>query len=93
MGWLECLAWFSGSHSNDATEEAFDAFYAQSVIVPENAPLSEKTTREYFQTMKEAQLIRRNPGILTSTSIAALIPTSRPSQLTPQLTLIEIRCG
>ncbi|KUI64281.1 hypothetical protein VM1G_11090 [Cytospora mali] len=38
------------------TREAFDAFYAQSVIIPENAPLSEKVVRGYFQTMKESQL-------------------------------------
>ncbi|KUI60846.1 putative FAD-linked oxidoreductase YgaK [Cytospora mali] len=56
MAWLESLAWFSDSHSNDATEEAFDAFYAQSVIIPENAPLSEKVVRGYFQTMKESRL-------------------------------------
>lgn len=56
MGWLECLAWFSDSHSNDATEEAFDTFYAQSVVIPENAPLSEKVLRDYFQTMKDTHL-------------------------------------
>lgn len=26
MDWLECLDWFSDSHSNNATEEAFDTF-------------------------------------------------------------------
>ncbi|ROV93855.1 hypothetical protein VMCG_08780 [Cytospora schulzeri] len=56
MGWLECLNWFSDSHSNDATEDAFDAFYAQSVAIPENAPLSETTVRDYFQTMKYSRL-------------------------------------
>lgn len=57
MKWLECLAWFSDSHSNDATEEAFDAFYAQSIAIPENAPLTKDVVRDYFQTMNEAQLV------------------------------------
>ncbi|KAK7739056.1 hypothetical protein SLS53_005954 [Cytospora paraplurivora] len=55
IAWLDCLDWFSASHSNDATEEAFDTFYAQSIGIPEDAPLSETVLHDYFQAMKEAQ--------------------------------------
>lgn len=56
MPWLDCLAWFSGNHSNDATEEAYDTFYAQSALIPEHTPLNEKVVRAYFETMRSATL-------------------------------------
>ena len=56
MAWLDALAWFSGNHSNDATEEAFDTFYAQSALIPEHTPLDEKVVRAYFETMRSASL-------------------------------------
>lgn len=56
MAWLECLDWFSGNHSNDATEEAYDTFYAQSALIPEHTPLNEKVARAYFETMRGASL-------------------------------------
>ncbi|KAJ4386784.1 hypothetical protein N0V93_009682 [Gnomoniopsis smithogilvyi] len=56
MEWLECLEWFSESHSNDASEEAFDTFYAQSVLIPENEPLSEEVAYNYFDCMRSLQL-------------------------------------
>lgn len=56
MAWLDCLDWFSGNHSNDATEEAYDTFYAQSALIPEHTPLNEKVVRAYFQTMRSASL-------------------------------------
>ncbi|KAK7701915.1 hypothetical protein SLS64_010049 [Diaporthe eres] len=52
MAWLDCLDWFSGNHSNDATEEAYDTFYAQSALIPEHTPLNEKVVRAYFETMQ-----------------------------------------
>lgn len=56
MPWLESLSWFSGSHSNNATDEAFDAFYAQSVLIPEHTPLTEKVVRDYFEAMWTAEV-------------------------------------
>lgn len=85
LTWLACLDWFSNSHSNDATEDAFDTFvsptpspptpppfsrapftmdelitdnikYAQSVLVPESAPLSQQVAHDYFDCMRRAQL-------------------------------------
>ncbi|KAI7774044.1 hypothetical protein LA080_009427 [Diaporthe eres] len=56
MAWLDCLDWFSGNHSNDATEEAYDTFYAQSALIPEHTPLNEKVVRAYFETMRSASL-------------------------------------
>lgn len=56
MAWLDSLAWFSGNHSNDASEEAFDTFYAQSALIPEHSPLSEKSVRAYFETVQSASL-------------------------------------
>lgn len=73
MSWLECLDWFSASHSNDATEEAFDVFvslhprpqdeliidnvkYAQSVLIPEEKPLSEEAAHNYFECMRNLRL-------------------------------------
>lgn len=56
MPWLDCLAWFSGNHSNDATEEAYDTFYAQSALIPEYTPLNETVVRAYFETMRSATL-------------------------------------
>lgn len=56
MAWLDCLDWFSGNHSNDATEEAYDTFYAQSALIPEHTPLNEKVVRAYFETMRSVTL-------------------------------------
>ncbi|KAI3398109.1 hypothetical protein diail_9862 [Diaporthe ilicicola] len=56
MAWLDSLAWFSGSHSNDATDDAFDTFYAQSALVPEHTPLGEKVVRDYFETMRSTSI-------------------------------------
>lgn len=56
MAWLDALAWFSGNHSNDATEDAFDTFYAQSALIPEHNTLGEKFVRAYFETMRSASL-------------------------------------
>ncbi|KAJ4410572.1 hypothetical protein N0V82_009236 [Gnomoniopsis sp. IMI 355080] len=56
MEWLECLDWFSDSHSNDATEEAFDTFYAQSVLIPESEPLSKQVAYKYFDYMRSLRL-------------------------------------
>lgn len=76
--WLDCLAWFSESHSNDATEEAFDTFYAQSVAVPEAAPLEEVVARKYFQTMAEARAepgqVFVPPSTLVTRSVQSLPP-------------------
>ncbi|KAJ0103920.1 hypothetical protein J7T55_004245 [Diaporthe amygdali] len=36
--------------------EAFDAFYAQSVLIPEHTPLTEKVVRDYFEAMRTAEV-------------------------------------
>lgn len=74
MAWLDSLAWFSGNHSNDATDEAFDTFYAQSTLIPEHTPLSEKVVRAYFEAMRSASL--------DSSQVSAPQPVhSRPAAL------------
>jgi hypothetical protein len=65
MAWLDALAWFSGNISNDATEEAFDNFYAQNGLIPEYAPLIEKFVRAYFETCG-AQVLTHPKSVLTS---------------------------
>lgn len=76
LPWLDCLAWFSASHSNDATHEAFDTFYASSVVVPESAPLSAPVAREYFGAMRDA-----SRDILAATGTATgPSPSPSPSQ-------------
>ncbi|KAL1865858.1 hypothetical protein Daus18300_006970 [Diaporthe australafricana] len=56
MAWLDSITWFSGSHSNDATDDAFDTFYAQSALIPEHTPLNEKVVRDYFETMRSTSI-------------------------------------
>lgn len=71
MAWLDALAWFSGNHSNDATEDAFDTFYAQSALIPEHNTLSENFVRSYFETMRSAGLDPSQVSIhLTSIGIS-----------------------
>lgn len=79
MAWLDCLAWFSDSHSNDATEDAFDTFYAQSVAVPEAAPLDEDVSREYFRIMAE---VKAEPGQVCLRFLLTLFPSSYAILLT-----------
>lgn len=52
VGWLECLDWFSGSHSNDASDEAFDTFVSISATLPRwPSKLITHFLRQYAQSV------------------------------------------